>query len=302
MIDTRFSTIGREIYPGCEMKVCCIRNVDCLDNTCLNKRYRIVSIKAGSAMFTNGNSSQIVTNPAVLLLNERDDTALHDTSGLSMDVMYFEPTCFGKELTFENLSKCSGALNADTWFFRPFFTRNYTYIGACPVNRYMGTRVSQLIELADAELRAQRDEFWPCRSRSFFIELLLLANSIYDEDAKHEKIYFGKMNEEIRDVVDWLNIHYLDKITLETVTRQFHTNKTTLNQKFKAVMSITVTEYINNIRMQVACSLLRKTTLPVKDITQRAGYRDNAHFLRSFRRYSSCSPSEYRNQFERPTI
>lgn len=297
MSNARFSTVGREIFPGYELKISCSRNADCLDNTCLHERFRIVSITSGSAVFTNGNSSQIVTSPAVLFLNEQDDVALHDPTGFKMDVMYFEPTCFGPNITFDNLSTRREEFSTESWFFRPFFTRNGTYIGACPVNQYIGTRVSQLIELADAELKAQRDDSWPCRSRSYFIELLLLANSIYDEDAKREKIYLAKMDGEIRDVVEWLNIHYHDKITLETVTREFHTNKTTLNQKFKAVMSITVTEYLGNLRMQVACSLLRKTELPVKEITQRAGFRDDAHFLRSFKRYARCAPSEYRSQF-----
>jgi AraC-type DNA-binding domain-containing proteins len=294
----RFSTVGKEIFPGFELKISCARDVDCLDNECLNERYRIVSIKAGSAVFTNGNSSQIVTSPTVLCLNECDNVELHATSGLRLDIMYFEPTCFERYVTFQSLGAWKDSLDDDSWFFRPFFIRTGVFIGACPVNRYMGNRVSRLIELTDSELTGQKDEFWPCRSRSFFIELLLLVSSIYDENGAQEKISFGKITDEIKEVVDWLHIHYLEKITMEAVTRQFHTNKTTLNQNFKAVMGITVTEYISSIRVQVACSFLRKTYLPVKEIMERAGYRDDAHFLRSFKKYVGCPPSEYRNRFE----
>ena len=106
------------------------------------------------------------------------------------------------------------------------------------------------------------------------------------------------MSDEIMDVLDWVHIHYLDKVVLEDITKQFHTNKTTLNQKFKAVMGITVMEYIISLRMQIACSLLRKTFLTVGEIMERSGYRDDAHFLRSFKKYAGCTPTEYRNQFE----
>ena len=300
MSGIRFSTMGREIFPGHEVKIYCTRDTDLIYNDCLNERFRIVYIKEGHGVFRNGDNSQIVTSPTVLCLNERDDVELHDTAGLKLDVMYFDPTCFERYVTFENLEIWKNSLNEDTYFFRPFFERTETYIGACTTNHYLGTRLSQLIALTDTELTEQGDEFWPCRSRSYFIEQLLLANSIYDEDHAHEKIYTGKMTDEIRDVVNWLHIHYLEKITMEAVTKQFQTNKTTLNQKFKSVMGITVMEYIISLRMQIACSFLRKTYLSILEIMERAGYRDDAHFLRSFKKYAGCTPSEYRNQYTSP--
>lgn len=299
MADTRFSTVGRDIYPGFEIKICCERDVARLRNDCLNERYRIVLIKTGSAILTNAAASQIVTSPAVLCLNERDQVELHNTTGMSLDIMYFDPTCFERYVTFENLEVWKGTLNQDVWFFRPFFERSGAFIGACSVNRYMAERVGHLIGVADKELTEQRDSFWPCRSRSYFIELLLLINAIYDEDSSHEKVCYGKMTDEIIEIVDWLHLNYLEKVTMDAVTKQFHTNKTTLNQKFKAVMGTTVTEYVNNIRVQMACSFLRKTYLPVKEVMERSGYRDDAHFLRSFKKYVGCPPSEYRNRFEK---
>lgn len=294
----QYSTIGEIIHPGFEVKIYCSRNTDRLESGCLSDRYRIALVKEGSGIFTNGSSSQIVTSPAVLCLNEQDNAELYDTAGIRLDVMYFEPTCFARYVTFENLEAWKNSLSHDAWFFRPFFDRTSSYIGVCPVNRYTGNRVSQLIEQTDRELSEQRDDFWPCRSRSFFIELLMLSNSIYDEGELHEKIYFGKMTDEIKEVIDWLHTHYIEKITMEVLTRQFSTNKTTLNQKFKAVMGTTVTEYIHSIRMQAACSFLRKTYLPIKEIVQRAGYKDDSHFLRTFKKHIGCSPSEYRNRFD----
>lgn len=298
MIKRCYSTIGRELHQGYEMKICCSKNADLLDNECLNERFRIIYIKEGYGVFRNGENSQIVTSPAVLCLNERDEVEMYNTSSLSLDIMYFEPTCFERYVTFENLEIWKNSLNDDdAWFFRPFFERIGSYTGACATNYYLGNRISQLIELADKELTIQKDEFWPCRSRSYFLELLLLVNSIYDEDEAHENICFGKMTDAIKDVVNWLHIHYLEKITVEVVTRQFNTNKTTLNQKFKAVIGITVMEYIISLRMQIACSFLRKTYLPVNEIMERTGYRDDAHFLRSFKKHIGCTPTEYRNQF-----
>ena len=298
MGELQYPTIGREHHPGRKVNICCIRNTDSLGSECPKDSYRIVYVKEGFGVFSNGQSSQIITSPSVLCLNESDDVSLHNSSGLMLDIMFFDPICFERYIEFESLQAWKDALNEHDWFFfRPFFNRDDSYIGARTTNLYLGNRVSQLIALADEQFSGQKDHFWPCRGRSYFIELLLLVNSIYYEDSERETVYTGEMNDEIKGILNWLHTHYPEKITMEVVTKQFHTNKTTLNQKFKSVMGATVMEYVNNLRMQIVCSFLRKTYLTINEIMERAGYRDDAHFLRTFRKYAGCTPSEYRNQY-----
>lgn len=293
-----FSTVGREIYSGLEIMICCQQDVETLDNECTKDRFRIIYIKEGHGFFRNGDCSQIITSPMILCLNENDHVDLEDTVDLKMDIIYFNPCGVYSTIAYENIEKWRNISDNDKYFYRPFLRRDESYIGAFSTNYYLGNRVSQLISRVDKELAAQRDHYWPCRSRSYYIELLLLVNSIYDEDYIPDNIYVGKMTDEIRDIINWLHVHYEDKIVIEDITKHFHTNKTTLNKKFKAVMGITVMEYMISLRMQVACSFLRKTTLSVKEITERAGYRDDSHFLRSFKKYTGCTPSEYREQYD----
>lgn len=300
MKQRKFSTVGREFYKGYELKIYCDRDTDFLDGEELEDRYRIVIIKEGHAIFRNGENNQIVTSPTVLCLNEKDDVELCNAAGLKMDIMYVDPSCFEMYINFVNLEAWKESIDNDNWFFRPFFKRSESYIGACATNHYLGNRGSQLIERADKELSDQKDNSWPCRSRSYFIELLLLLNSIYDEDSNYENVYFGKMTDEVRELINWLHIHYLEKITIEMITKQFNTNKTTINQKFKTVMGMTVMEYVSSIRMQIACSFLRKTELPVSEIMERSGYRNSAHFIRTFRKHTGCVPTEYRSQYVVP--
>lgn len=298
MGNLKFTTIGKEIHPGREVKIYCERDVDETDDSCPNDRYRIVYVKEGYGVLRNGQKSQIIISPMILCLNESDDVEINNAVDLKLDVMYFEPSCFERYIDFDSIEDWKSTLGEDAYFFRPFFERTESYIGACATNRYLGNRVSRLIHLTDEELTQQRDHFWPCRSRSYFIELLLLTNTIYDGNEAYNNIYLGAINDEISGVINWLNVHCLDKITMEDITKYFHTNKTTLNQKFKSVMGITVMEYVFNLRIQIVCSLLRKTYLTINEIMERAGYKDNAHFLRSFKKYVGCTPSEYRSQFE----
>lgn len=293
-----FTTIGEKIYPGHEVKIRCFKDTDKLVSACPQIRYRIAYVKEGHGIFHNGNKSQMITSPMVLCLNEEDEVSISNAEGIEMDVMYFDPICFDRYIEYDSLEAWKKELREDEFFFMPFFQRTDSYIGACATNYKVGNRIAKLISLADNELSNQVDSFWPCRSRSYFIELLLTVNSVYCGDRNHEKIFEGELSKEVTDVVDWVHIHYLEKIKLEDITKEFHTNKTTLNQRFKLVMGITVMEYMISLRMQIACSLLRKTYLTINEIMEHSGYRDNAHFLRAFKKFTGLTPSEYRNQFE----
>ncbi len=292
-------TIGRHNRPGQQVNLYCKENATLLEYSQLKDRYRIVYIKDGYGVFRNGEKHQIITSPMVLCLNENDTVDICDDTNLLMDIMYFDPICYERYVSYESLQQWKDTLHKeDAYFFRPFLIRSETYIGTLATNYYIGNRISQLITLANRELVEQRDAFWPCRSRSYFIELLFLVNSIYSEDIAFQKVFAGKMTEEINAVLAWIHQHYEDRIVMEDVTREFHTNKTTLNQRFKEVMGVTVIEYIQNFKIQMVCSMLRKTYLPIREIMERAGFKDNAHFIRSFRKYAGCTPTEYRNGFE----
>ncbi|MNP45231.1 HTH-type transcriptional activator Btr [compost metagenome] len=102
------------------------------------------------------------------------------------------------------------------------------------------------------------------------------------------------MENELKPVITYLHTHYREKIKLEQLTKLFHTNKTTLNSKFRTYTGQSVMAYLGNIRMQTAAALLRNTQLPNDEIMTMIGFNDDANYIRSFRNYAGCTPTEYR--------
>lgn len=298
MEEREYSTFGKTIYPGREVKIVCRFDVGDIDGEAPFHRFRVAYLKDGHGLFENENKTQIVTSPAVICLNRNDRIRFQASSDAKIDVMFFDPACFERYVEFADYDSWKDQLGLDRYFFRAFFERDDKYIGVNPASRIQGNRIARLIELTGETLCEQRDDFWPCRSRSFFIELLLTVNAVYGEGDPGHNLFVGQLSDDVKKIIEWANDHYLEKIVLEDVTKAFNTNKTSLNQRFKAVMGVTVIEYIINLRMQVACSLLRKTYLSVAEIMERSGYHDDAHFLRAFKKFAGCTPSEYRKRFE----
>ncbi|QAY65365.1 helix-turn-helix domain-containing protein [Paenibacillus protaetiae] len=67
-------------------------------------------------------------------------------------------------------------------------------------------------------------------------------------------------------------------------------------RKLKARTGMTFIEYVQSVRMDKACLLLRTTDRKMADIAAAAGYQDIGYFNRLFRRVTGLSPSEYRKE------
>ncbi|MNZ99023.1 HTH-type transcriptional activator Btr [compost metagenome] len=150
------------------------------------------------------------------------------------------------------------------------------------------------MERIDHILTTQSDIHWPCRSRSYLLELLFFISRNYKLTTASAEIPLGTMDNELKPVITYLHTHYREKIKLEQLTKLFHTNKTTLNSKFRTYTGQSVMAYLGNIRMQNAAALLRNTLLPNDEIMIMIGFNDAANFIRSFRNYAGCTPTGYR--------
>ena len=64
---------------------------------------------------------------------------------------------------------------------------------------------------------------------------------------------------------------------------------------FKSVTGIPPARYLKSLKMRHAATLLTSTFLSVKEIVRRAGFTDESHFVRDFKRIYGMRPSEYRN-------
>lgn len=60
----------------------------------------------------------------------------------------------------------------------------------------------------------------------------MLLNTIYDEDSDHENVYYGKVTDEISELINWLHIHYLEKMTVDMITKRMHICQNWMQQEY----------------------------------------------------------------------
>ena len=134
-----------------------------------------------------------------------------------------------------------------------------------------------------AELEARSNLFWPCRTRSFLIEILLHLGQIYHQPGQIPDKTSRNPDHPAEKVRLHLQTHYSEKISLAGLSQEFCTNKTTLEEQFTALTGKTVFDYLRELRLSVARNLLQETSLPVSEIAEKTGFSDPTHFGRIFR-------------------
>lgn len=289
--------MGRLHYPGLIHVMQCDLGTMQGGNIGAGSRYRLILIEEGTGIIELDSQSYRVIAPAVYCLNETSALNIANCAQLQTKMIYFNPDIINNRFSFSNLSNpevLEGSDSQDVWCLNPFLERSEYYNGCIPVDIATARHISNLLEQINEILLSQSDMHWPCRSRSYLIELLFLISRNYKLTTVPPEIHLEKYELELRPVITYLHSHYRDKIKLDDLTKLFHTNKTTLNSRFQSSTGQSVIAYLGGIRMQTAASLLRNTLLPTEEILFRVGMKDNAHFIRSFRNYAGCTPTEYR--------
>ena len=85
-------------------------------------------------------------------------------------------------------------------------------------------------------------------------------------------------------------------VTLAGLAEDFHYSAEYASRLIKRSTGQTFIQLLTSIRLENAKQLLRDTTLSVTDIALQVGYDSSEHFIRTFRKHTGMTPSEYRRQ------
>ena len=185
----------------------------------------------------------------------------------------------------------------DLFLLKPFVTDQRLILPM--LDDYQTSMRFLFFKLAE-ELEVQSDWYWSCRSRSYFIEIMLLLERIYCSlggryvEVTEEVDEFE--NASLKQAVSFIENHYNEPINLQDIVRSCSVNHSTLTALFKDELGITPVAYLWHYRLVIAKKLLEFTNLPVKEVAKRCGFKTVQHFSRKFEEQLGLSPAVFRTQ------
>lgn len=100
------------------------------------------------------------------------------------------------------------------------------------------------------------------------------------------------------DVFKFTLENYHRPIQLDEVAEVVHMNKAAFCRYFKQHTRKTYLNFLNEIRLQKATELLKKTDFPIAQIAYEVGFNNLSNFNRTFKLNKSQPPFEYRKGFK----
>jgi AraC family L-rhamnose operon regulatory protein RhaS len=301
-----YSTVGRTIYPGYRMPLYRTAADTFRSSPESSQRFKILFFERGGGLLSCGSRRQHAVAPSIFCLNERELPALDPSpSGTKVQAVYFHPRVIHEDFTLESVYVQSEEPDwQDRKWLQPFVVRGDGRPVALPLGPGTAARLAGLFAALGGELDAQPDAGWPCRSRSYFFEILFLIHRIFEfgKYFRPDLPEIGPLSDADAEakaaaVIQYLHTHYAEKITLDSLARIFYTNRTTLERQIREATGLPAMAYLARMRTQMAAFLLRDTEMDIPSIVARLGFTDPSQFRRAFRKHLGFSPTEYRKRY-----
>lgn len=99
-------------------------------------------------------------------------------------------------------------------------------------------------------------------------------------------------------VFDYIEHHYTDDITLESVAAQIGFSKFHFSRLFRQFTDTSFYDYLCARRIKAAETLLLDPNLPITEIALQSGFASISTFNRVFKKFKECTPTEFKEFYK----
>jgi AraC-like DNA-binding protein len=104
-------------------------------------------------------------------------------------------------------------------------------------------------------------------------------------------------------IMKYINVNFTDSnLSLAGIAFELNLTEQYLSQFFKRQTGQNFSNYLEKIRIDYSCDLLRNPGCSVNDISYRAGYNSDKTFRRAFKRVKGISPTEFRREMKNSVV
>lgn len=291
-------TVGKKFNAGRAVPVEVVENGALGHIQIKNRCFLLIILTEGRLNFRYKSTEIHAVAPAFICFDETEEPLLLSKRAARYICIYFHPTFLNVNMQFEMLrSKKYSELAQvhDMFLLRPFLEGPH----CLPIVAFQLEKICHAASAMAEELTAQRDWYWSCRGRSYFMEIMIALERTADLFAKAAAIPYKKTthtvkNKKLRDALLFIEGHYAEKLNLSAISKKIGLNHTTLTALCKAELGCTLTVYLTHYRIANAQKKLAFTDVPIKDIAGLTGFKTVQHFARIFKNVTGETPAEFR--------
>lgn len=136
--------------------------------------------------------------------------------------------------------------------------------------------------------------------QTIFLSLVQLYLAMWDFMVPAPYDALRKNNETIKLCLDYMNVHYAEHMTLESIAQQVHLHPNYLCALFKDYTGQTVFNHLIRIRIENAAHLLRTENISVSSAAAACGFESTGFFTKKFKAIYGVTPKQYSTNAAKP--
>lgn len=138
-----------------------------------------------------------------------------------------------------------------------------------------------------------RERGFQSLTRAYLIELII---KMFREIEKQSPAFTESHQELVMKAITYMQENYTSTINLDEIISGIFLSKDYFRQIFKKTTGISISTYIQNLRITEACRLLDETTYNSAEIAYKCGFNDTKFFYQTFKKIMGMTPAEYRRE------
>lgn len=160
-------------------------------------------------------------------------------------------------------------------------------------------KVDELKEIYREMIRirlALEEEYGHLLMNGLLYRFLYLLLTYFKIDCGSESVKSQKYIDRIRKVLDYIDVHYQESLTLQGVAEKFAVSMEYLSRVMKKYTGHTFKEHLNQIRLMKAFEQLMQTDYSVTEIAMNSGFSDVRSFISVFKENYGVAPLQFRKK------
>lgn len=138
--------------------------------------------------------------------------------------------------------------------------------------------------------------------KEYYIEAIrgLVSALLYEiarvQQTEEEEAYTGRKDgmSAISKALSFISMNYRDPIKIEELAELCSLSETHFRRVFTEYMQMTPVDYINMIRIQMACEFMKKSDDSMSDIAVKCGFVTISTFNRNFKKLTGITPYQWK--------
>ena len=155
----------------------------------------------------------------------------------------------------------------------------------------LSDKIDECLSLAK-ENTPESDVLLCCKTAEILSILSTLIQNVDDIDTDT-----FKANKTVNLIIDYINRHYAEEITLDILAEKLHFSKYYISHLFKDCVGISPGDYLIARKLYVANNLIRSGA-SVKEASLSVGFSNYSNFYRLYKRHFKITPKQFKEQLK----